>query len=50
MSELKFMSGLWVVIIELESEYYCLIVECGNVMRVNVIISVIDIIFVEGLE
>ena len=50
MSESKFTKGPWELSTEPESEHYCLTVECGKVMRVNVITRATDISFAEGLE
>ena len=50
MSEAKFTKGPWELSTEPVSEHYCLTVECGKVMRVNIITRATDIKFTEGLE
>ena len=50
MKDIKFTKREWEIVTEADSEHYCLTVDCGGVMRVNVITSARDITFSELLE
>lgn len=50
MRDIKFTKREWEIVTEADSEHYCLTVDCGGVMRVNVITSARDITFSESLE
>lgn len=50
MRDIFFTKREWEVVTEADSEHYCLTVDCGGVMRVNVITSARDITFSESIE
>lgn len=50
MKETKFTKRDWCVVTDPDSEHYCLTVDCGGIMRINVITSATDITFSESIE